>query len=76
MKLANGETIRRLFNVGIGEMSPLLERVKYTKCIIDERILSKDRVLAGGGSLYTLVDVKVADLVRILTPIIGDVCKS
>ncbi len=75
VKLADKNTIRKLFNVGIGEMTPLMERVKYVKCIIDKNVTSKDRVIAGGGSLYTLVDVKVNDLIRILKPIITDITK-
>ena len=43
--------------------------------IMDEEIVNKDIVLTGGGSQYTLVKIKVKDLLKVLSPIIANISK-
>jgi len=49
--------------------------MKRIRCVMDERILMKEKVLAGGGSEKTLISIRPKDLAEILKPIIADISK-
>ena len=75
VRLAKPSEVLKLLGIGIGAVSPLLNSMKRIRCIIDEKVLMKKKVLAGGGSEKTLVLIKPKDLAEILKPIIADVSK-
>ena len=73
VRLAKPSEVLKLLGIRIGAVSPLLNSMKRIPCIIDEKVLMKEKVLAGGGSEKTLISIKPKDLVEILRPIIADV---
>ena len=75
VRLAKPGEVLKLLGIGIGAISPLLNSMKRIRCVMDERILTKERVLAGGGSEKTLISVRPKDLAEILKPIIADISK-
>jgi len=75
VRLAKPGEVLKLLGIGVGAVSPLLNSMKRIKCVMDERILMKERVLAGGGSEKTLISVRPKDLAEILKPIIADISK-
>jgi len=76
VRLARPSEVLKLLGVGIGAISPLLNSMKRIRCVMDERILRKNTVLAGGGSEKTLILVKPRDLAEILKPEIADISKA
>ena len=76
VRLARPSEVLKLLGVGIGAISPLLNSMKRIRCVMDEGILRKNTVLAGGGSEKTLILVKPRDLTEILKPEIADISKA
>jgi len=75
VRLAKPGEVLKLLGIRIGAISPLLNSMKRIRCVMDERILMKERVLAGGGSEKTLISIRPKDLAEILKPIIADISK-
>ena len=44
--------------------------------ILDEKVLKKDVVLVGGGSIHHLVKISVKELTSALKPVITDVSEG
>jgi len=75
VRLARPGEVLKLLGIRIGAISPLLDSMKRMRCVMDERILMKERILAGGGSEKTLISIRPKDLAEILKPIIADISK-
>ena len=75
VRLAKPGEVLKLLGIRIGAISPLLNSMKRIRCVMDERILAKERVLAGGGSEKTLISIRPKDLAEILKPMIADISK-
>jgi len=57
------------------KVCPLSYTLEKIPKIMDEEIVNKDTVLTGGGSQYTLIKIKVKDLLKALPPIIANISK-
>ncbi len=75
VRFAKPGEVLKLLGIEVGAISPLLNSMKRIRCVMDERILTKERVLAGGGSENTLISVRPKDLAEILKPMIADISK-
>ena len=75
VRLAKPGEVLKLLGIRIGAISPLLNSMKRIRCVMDERILTKERILAGGGSEKTLISIRPKDLAEILKPMIADISK-
>lgn len=75
-RLANADDVLKILKVPIGAVSPLLNGILRMRKIVDPRILEKEYVVCGGGSLRTLVKIDTEDLMRFLSnPEVVDVFK-
>lgn len=75
-RLANADDVLNILKVPIGAVSPLLNGILRMRKIVDPRILEKEYVVCGGGSLRTLVKINTEDLIRLLSnPEVVDVFK-
>ncbi|MCS7364750.1 MAG: YbaK/EbsC family protein [archaeon GB-1867-035] len=82
-KVTNSKRVRLLYphevkNISgfrIGEVSPLTPLFTKLKVIADRKIQDLDVVLVGGGTLKSLVKIKVKELIRVIDPLITDVTK-
>jgi prolyl-tRNA synthetase len=71
VRLATPQEIEKFTNFKPGEITPFSERiVGNIKILMDENLLKIDEVIIGGGSLYSLIKIKIIDLIKILNPII------
>jgi len=55
LRLAKASEVKRYLGYEIGEVPPLCLN-KVSKVVVDEEILSKRRVLGGGGSINSLLE--------------------
>lgn len=75
VRLAKRDEVKEITGFDIGEVCPLSYTLERIPKIIDEEIIKKDVVLTGGGSQYTLVKIKVKELLKTLTPIVANISK-
>ena len=75
VRMATPDEIRRATGLEPGEVSPLIDELARLKIIVDKSATSKGKVLVGGGSLNTLVEIEVDELVKALNPEVADVSK-
>lgn len=75
VRMARAREIRELLGVGPGEVSPLIREILSIKRILDSEALKKRKVLVGGGSLHTLVEIEIRELVEAIKPEIAEVSK-
>lgn len=73
VRLAKRDDVVEVLGIEPGAVTPLLDKVKLFKVVMDPTILVNEYVLCGGGSLNRLFKVKVKDLVDYLKPYIIDV---
>jgi len=73
VRLAKAGEVKRLLGVSIGAVSPLLSSIRRIKCLMDEEVLGKERIIAGGGSEKTLISIRSKDLADALNPIMADI---
>lgn len=73
VRMAKPREIRELLGVGPGEVSPLMEELMRVKRIVDSEVLTKQRVLVGGGSLHTLVEIDVKELLEAIEADVAEV---
>ncbi|MFP3237196.1 MAG: YbaK/EbsC family protein [Vulcanisaeta sp.] len=66
--MARAREVRQVLGVEVGAVTPLSERVKSLRVVMDPAILENDYVLCGGGSRNTLIKVRTEDLVQLLKP--------
>ncbi|MGC8542765.1 MAG: aminoacyl-tRNA deacylase [Vulcanisaeta sp.] len=71
--MARAKEVKQVIGMEIGAVTPLNERVRSMRVIMDPSILENEYVLCGGGSKYTLMRIKVKDLVQLLKPEFLDV---
>ncbi len=76
VRFAKPNELKEIIGLKPGEVSPLTESVAKLSVIIDEKVLSKDVVLVGGGSVHHLVKISVKELVSVLKPTIADVSEE
>lgn len=75
VRLAKRNEVKEITGFDIGEVCPLSYVLERIPRIMDKGIVKKDVVLTGGGSQYTLVKIKVKELLRTLAPIVADFSK-
>ena len=66
--MARAREVRQVLGVEVGAVTPLSDRVKSLRVVMDPAILENDYVLCGGGSRNTLIKVRTEDLVQLLKP--------
>ena len=72
--LAQRSEVKEITGFDVGEVCPLSYTLEKIPKIMDEEIVNKDTVLTG-GSQYTLIKIKVKDLLKALPPIIANISK-
>ena len=75
VRLAQRSEVKEITGFDVGEVCSLSYTLEKIPKIMDEEIVNKDIVLTGGGSQYTLVKIKVKDLLKVLSPIIANISK-
>ena len=76
VRLAKPDEVEEIVGLKPGEVSPLIDSIAKLSVILDEKVLKKDIVLVGGGSIHHLVKISVKELVSVLKPIIADVSEG
>ncbi|MFP3215771.1 MAG: YbaK/EbsC family protein [Vulcanisaeta sp.] len=66
--MAKAREVMQILGVEVGAVTPLSERARSLRVIMDPAVLENDYVLCGGGSKNTLIKVRTEDLVRLLRP--------
>lgn len=70
VRLAKPDEVVKATGYRIGEVPPVGVKIKT---IIDKKILDKDFVVGGGGSLYRLCRIPVREIIRVQRPLIEDI---
>mgnify|MGYP000220983532 FL=1 len=76
VRLAKPDEVGEIVGLKPGEVSPLIDSIAKLSVIVDEKVLKKDMVLVGGGSIHHLVKISVKELISVLKPIIADVSEG
>ncbi len=76
VRMATADEVLNVLKVPPGAVSPLLSSVSVLRRVVDPKILEKEYIVCGGGSLRTLVKIVTEDLIKFLNnPEIVDVFK-
>lgn len=75
VRLARREEVMEVSGFDVGEVSPLSLSLEHVPKIADSTILSKDVVLIGGGSHYTLIKIETKELIKAINPIIANISR-
>lgn len=73
--LATPREVKEVLGVEIGAVTPISDRVRRLRVIMDPEILEKEEILCGGGGLNKLYRVNTRALVGFLNPEIMDLFK-
>jgi Cys-tRNA(Pro) deacylase len=65
LRLATGEEVLSHTGYEAGAVPPV-GHVKQLPAVVDETLLSKEKVYAGGGAVNATLEISTADIVRIL----------
>lgn len=72
IRLASPEEVLAVTGFSVGAVPPIGLKTKI-KCIMDNAVLTKEKVWAGGGTADRLVHLKTEDIIKHHNPIIEDV---
>ncbi len=74
IKLAKPEKVEKYTGYRIGGVPPVgHEKEESIQYVVDEEILEREWVYAGGGDEYSQLKIRVKDIIRLLNPKILDV---
>lgn len=70
VRMAKAREVERITGYSVGALPPVGHEITT---YIDENVLKHERVIGGGGSTHTLVELETKDLLRLTRAVISDI---